>query len=325
MKSALNPKQVRHQNRRARQKAKKQSFNLSGDNAMETTNTTNNQEQTNSNDVVDITVAVDAKPIQPTESTEPTVQLSPEKQELLDKVNAIMAELPEPVQVAMKSGDIDFDSLNEIEQLRVRQIFDVSLQPIAKEIFKPLIKDGNPDTLDGLVNEFINLSITSIRKQMSQADRKQAIIQHLDFIFAMLPPVSVEKAQQGIDMILANMDVKVNASELKTFQSPAVSNAEVREETSWVTGSNMFIGGAVIGTIFNMLTQGVTVTNGIVGMATAGIGWVAKDKINEMVEDSTVKLVGAGVAGAGITVAGTMALDAIRAKLRDGSGVSQEA
>lgn len=312
MKSALNPKQVRHQNRRARQKAKKQFFN-SGENTMETM-TTNDQ----LDGFADITITASAEPVGGEE------KLTQEQQQCLDKINELTAQLPEDVQAKMKSNELDFDSLSEIDQLRVRQIFEIVCEPVAKQIFGKHLGEKS-DALPGLINEFVNISILTLRKQMSDEDRKKAVIQHLDFIFAQLPPVSPEMAQQGIDQITSSMGIKINASELKSLQSPAISNAEVREETKWITGSNMFIGGAVVGTIFNMLTQGLTMTNGLVGVATAGAGWLAKDKINEMVEDSTIKLAAAGVVGAGVTIGGTMALDAIRAKLRDGSGVSQEA
>lgn len=299
MNTTLSNKQVRHANRRARQKAKKQNFNE--ELKMEMNN-------------ADIKVTATVTPAQ----TEGADQI----QNGINTIDEMASKLPEDVQAALKDGSLDYDALSDIDKVRVREILEVSCKLTCEALF-----DGKVDQkiMPALINELTNISVTMTRKSLSVAEKKTAVTTSMDIIVAMLPPLSENKIQFLLDSVTKDMGFKIDVKDLKSMQSSAVSSADVRAEENWITGSNMFIGGAVIGTIFNMVTQGITITNGLVGIATAGAGYFAKDTINEMVEDSTVKLVGAGVVGAGITIGGTMALDAIRAKLRDGSGVTQEA
>lgn len=85
------------------------------------------------------------------------------------------------------------------------------------------------------------------------------------------------------------------------FKSAATSTADVKSETEYFTGSNMYIAGAIIGGAADQLINGVNIAAGAVSVVNAGAGYLLREKINELC-DGTVTKVAAGAAGAAVSM-----------------------
>lgn len=112
-------------------------------------------------------------------------------------------------------------------------------------------------------------------------------------------------AKPEVDLVLLQINTAYGSQfvyeDFNCFKSAPTSTAEVKSETEYFTGSNMYIAGAIIGGAADQLINGINVAAGAVSVVNAGAGYFMRDKINELC-DGTVTKVAAGAAGAAVSM-----------------------
>lgn len=113
---------------------------------------------------------------------------------------------------------------------------------------------------------------------------------------------SEAEARKAIADVNAARGVNLQFEDFNVFKSAPVSTAEVKPETDWFSGSNLFMAGALLGTAADQVINGINVTGMVTGAAIVGGGFLMREKINELAEDSMIKRGAAAAVGAGAAV-----------------------
>ena len=152
------------------------------------------------------------------------------------------------------------------------------------------ITSTNNSNVDTLVNKVLAASPESVEQVKYQLE--------VGFSSGNL---SQAEAELVLLQINTAYDTKLSYGEFNCFKSAQTSTAEVKTESEYFTGSNMYIAGAILGGAADQLINGVNIAAGVVSTVNAGAGYLLRDKINELCEGTVTKCA-AAAAGAAVSM-----------------------
>lgn len=226
--------------------------------------------------------------------------------EIEDLANSIS---PEVIQKLEAGEDLDYEKLSLDDQYALVQINNLIVREAVKEL--GLVTDFDKKEVEYIISCINAILQLKFKPSMPASQRKKEAANNVDTLVFMVPELKDQDIDGLISIVNAQLNTDITREDIPSLLSAKVSDAEVKPELTWFTGSNVFMAGVAAGAVFNCFVKGISLNNVLVSTTLVAGGLMASKKIDEVTSDSSLKICAAGGIGAVAAIGGLTLTDKI--------------